>query len=69
MGEKSLHQENERFEKSMKMFEENQKMQMEQLLLYPDLKINEGFVEGIEPVNVTHVLFTFGHSVNFTVVL
>ena len=32
-------QENERFEKSMKMFEENQKMQMEQLPLYPDLKI------------------------------
>ena len=39
MWEKSLQQENERFEKSMKMFQENQKMQMEQLLLYPDLKI------------------------------
>ena len=30
MWEKSLQQENERFEKSMKMFQENQKMQMEQ---------------------------------------
>ena len=30
MWEKSLHQENERFEKSMKMFQENQKFQMEQ---------------------------------------
>ena len=30
MWEKSLQQENERFEKSMKMFKENQKMQLEQ---------------------------------------
>ena len=30
MWEKNLHQENERFEKSMKMFQENQKMQMAQ---------------------------------------
>ena len=39
MRGKRLQQENERFEKAMKMFQENQKMQMEQLLLYPDLKI------------------------------
>ena len=30
MWEKSLQQENERFEKTMKMFQENQKMQMAQ---------------------------------------
>ena len=40
MWEKSLQQENERFEKSMKMFQENQKIQMEQTgSLFTDLKI------------------------------
>ena len=49
-----LQQENERFEKSMKMFQENQKMQMEQtaspLTGFKDLL--EDFCEGIDPVNV-----------------
>ena len=40
MRGKSLQQENERFEKAMKMFQENQKMQMgKRLLFYPNSKI------------------------------
>ena len=57
---KSLQQENERFEKAMKMFQENQKMQMASLL--PEFKDLMKDLLKEEPVNVTHVLFTFDHT-------